>query len=222
MGNCSRREKPAGERIGHTGGTVKPAFGFIAVLLLLIAGCATEGAEGAAPAQESGDGSQGTALPQDSSAQNASGNQSNAAEPGTCVFQQVGFSCSSSPPHAYADSAGELKLDVDVENRFGAGVTVYSVLCTDASASEANPDYAMDMGGLELSPGESMRFGASPGPGEHPSIPCVDADGNPLVIEPGQEFLGTLVVWYNNENDLVHSTHRIESAAVVSRVSASP
>jgi len=113
--------------------------------------------------------------------------------PEICQFTQPGFSCSENP--AVVNQGGIVKVAFNLQNSKGQSINVSRVLCTTASLTDAklNDATAVPAADQLMSAGATQQINAT----------CKDKDGNALTLGANSDFRGTLIVYYNFENDVI-------------------
>ncbi|MEM4366648.1 MAG: hypothetical protein QW035_00760 [Candidatus Anstonellales archaeon] len=130
--------------------------------------------------------------------------------PETCTFQQPGLLCSDPPPTATADADKVVHISARVWNKLGRTIEVNRILCTTSQGGGIKKEHA-DPVSVQISNGDYKDF---------INIVCKDSSGNDVTGSLNQQFKGSLVLWYQYEEDIAN-VDREAIATVVSTVSSS-
>ncbi len=133
--------------------------------------------------------------------------------PEMCRFEGVGgFSCSESNPKVYTTNAdNEINVVLKIYNTHPNNVQLSKVTCTIAAAG----DITINKFGQDLpATKKSITAGAS----QDLNMKCLDVNGAALKLGPNAQFKGTVVLWYNFDNDPQPEILRVAKATVVSTV----
>jgi len=125
--------------------------------------------------------------------------------PEVCQFTQ-GFSCTEP---AIVNEGGVVKVAFNLQNGKGQAINVSQVLCTTASTADADRTFATAVPAAD----QRMSAGAS----ERINATCKDKSGTTITMAPNSDFRGTIVVYYNFENDVI-SVPRIADAILTGPV----
>lgn len=140
--------------------------------------------------------------------------------PKTCLFTQPGLYCEGEP-QVYIDSSGNTFMNIRISNRLGQTITFNdkAILCTTSTGSDVKRSDAQKMseintnlqssGGVySLTPGQEATF---------QNIKCKKGSTQ-LKLANGQEFRGSLVLWYNYETDIDKNIKHQTTATVINSV----
>ncbi|MEW5996625.1 MAG: hypothetical protein AB1657_03455 [Candidatus Micrarchaeota archaeon] len=129
--------------------------------------------------------------------------------PEVCLFEQAGFTCNEPPPQLYVTGqSNDLRMNVKVWNQVGQPIIVRYALCTNAPGAEL-PDVREQVANDQVPSGDSLTL---------TGLNCYNAQGDRISSQPGQEFRGKLVIWYNYENDIDPNVQHQIKANVISKV----
>lgn len=134
--------------------------------------------------------------------------------PESCRFDQPGFSCSSEPGSfgiiSNSSAGNEVYVAVNIENGKGKIIQMNSILCTTASLVEAGA-IKKD---IEVTVNKPVQSGST----ERFDVPCYDKDKNAIVKSPGESFLGSLIIYYNFDPDVVTVNRTAEAKVTGSAI----
>ena len=121
--------------------------------------------------------------------------------PDSCLFSQPGFSCENQI--LSADTANNVILRFNLLNQQGQTINITRVKCT------------MEPTGSITKPTEIVSEAVvSGGKKSFQITSCYDANGGALTMSPGSSFKGSIVVWYNFQNDVEGAPERMAIATV--------
>lgn len=118
-----------------------------------------------------------------------------------CLFRDPGLDCGAT--RAYYEN-GRTYLDLSLINRFGKPITISGASCVlyGDTANALAHAYQMEAG---LVSGRDYKNGR---------LQCVDSQGNPAPAYP--EFRGSLIIWFNYDDDLDRSIRHVAVASMLS------
>jgi len=128
--------------------------------------------------------------------------------PESCQFSDL-YGCEQSALLSNSSNDEQVTASFSLKNGKGKPVIVYKVLCTTASFADSNESFATDVGG---SSGVKMLAGSTT---TFQSIDCVDKQGNAVQMQENSGFRGTLVIYYNFDPDVLPSSIKRTSDAVL-------
>jgi len=120
--------------------------------------------------------------------------------PESCQFTQPGFSCSTKQHVIVSNSnnGNVVTAIIQLDNQQSQDINVRGVLCTSDVPGNVNANtFSTDMAYVITPTTPNMNAGASAGM----TLPCVDANGNVVILNPGSTFKGTIAVEYNYANE---------------------
>ncbi|MBU0586866.1 hypothetical protein KJ780_05105 [Candidatus Micrarchaeota archaeon] len=120
----------------------------------------------------------------------------------------VRFSCNDPLPYVSNDGAGDTEIDVRLYNRQVQAIDIKKVLCTvDSSIDVTNA--------ADVNP--TIRISSGSGFADFTDIACKQG-ADALKLTQGDQFKGTVVFWYTEENAIDPNDLRTLSASVVAKV----
>jgi len=126
--------------------------------------------------------------------------------PDSCLFSQPGFSCENQI--VSADTANNVILRFNLLNQQGQTVQISRVKCT------------MEPTGSVEKPSATISEDVVSGGKQAFQVSCFNANGGALTMSPSSSFKGSLVVWYNFQNDVEGAPERMATATVTGTVVA--
>jgi hypothetical protein len=125
--------------------------------------------------------------------------------PESCIFTESGFSCQDVKPVIVAGPDGAVSVTYQLNNYQGQQVQLDRVMCTTAPAGNIAYDMAGTHEASEFMENTNIASGGSRvigNPETHERLPCVDEEGDQVVIAPNSDFNGNLVIWYEYQNEV--------------------
>ncbi|VVB98139.1 Uncharacterised protein [uncultured archaeon] len=126
----------------------------------------------------------------------------------------TGYICNDPVPQVF-NQGGRVYMNLVLHNSQLQDIKVYNVLCTTGSAQESKETDAAALGNgtIYITSGTSATFKEDTGG----KITC-KSGANPLTLSAGQDFRGSVIIWYTYANDIDTSIHRSMVLSVQSTV----
>lgn len=129
--------------------------------------------------------------------------------PEMCLFESPGFSCNDPPAVIVADAnTNEVRALFVLRNEQGRTVNVTGVLCTTASSGDISKGIAQSTGDIRLAAGATEDF----------EVDCLDANGDPVVMNPNSDFRGSIAIVYSHVPEVPGAPSRLAKAGLTGTV----
>ncbi len=120
--------------------------------------------------------------------------------PETCLFSSQGFSCAEDKHAIYFnESQNTVRVRFRLDNQQADAVVLKRAVCTNMPIGDITKDF-LEGGSYSSLPNGTMTINA--GGSRIINVPCVDREGNGLVVSPGADFRGAIAIEYNYQDDL--------------------
>ena len=136
--------------------------------------------------------------------------QSMTRSPGSCIFDNPGFSCSNPAPALSVDTLGKVSSSVRLHNQNRDDITLVATLCTTAPPSQVSISMAQPVaaGADRIAAGSFADL---------KSIPCKKVESgsaSDLQLTKGSDFRGSLIVWYHFGQEIAGAPPRTATASM--------
>jgi len=119
--------------------------------------------------------------------------------PETCLFSSAGFSCAEDKPAIYFnESQDTVRVRFRLDNQQADAIVLKRAVCTNMPIGDISKDFIEAGSYSDIGGDRTINAGGS----ELINVPCVDKDGNGIVLSPGADFRGVIAIEYNYQDDL--------------------
>lgn len=119
--------------------------------------------------------------------------------PETCLFSSAGFSCSEERHAIYFNETQDtVRVRFRLDNQQAEAIILKRAVCTNMPIGDISKDFIEGGSYSDIGGNRTISAGGS----ELINVPCVDRDGNGIILSPNSDFRGALAIEYNYQDDL--------------------